>query len=168
MEANVGHHRSCNHVEEVVVYHNGNWNECIVPVAILLVYEVIAANLVFLSRFAAVSKTINPVLSVVNLEPILLVLIITEAAESSIDVVLYHVLLLWRLIEILPSFERLPLIPILAVGGVKSSAIKLFVIIKELERLLHSKLEVVSHEDYQGHEREWEEKTQSTPEHRYS
>ena len=113
MESDVGHDRPCNHVEKVVVNHNRDRDEPIIPVPVFLVDQVVAAYLFLWRCLAAIREAISSIYSIVYLDPKLLVLVVTEATECAIDVAL-HPLLGW-LIEVLPSLVRFSLVLILSV-----------------------------------------------------
>ena len=90
----------------------------------------------------------------------MLILVITEAAERAINITLPPIVR----IKVLPSLVCLSLVLLIAIRGVKRCAVKLLVVVKELEGLLHVELELVSDDDDQRHEGKGEEQADATTE----
>ena len=164
METNVGHHGASYHVEKVVVDHDWDWDKTIVPVTVFLVDQVVPTNLILSLTLKAIKQpgllAIRPILLIVYLEPILLILVITKAAESAIDIALPPIVR----VKVLPSLVGLSLVLLVAVGGVERCAVELLVVVQELEWLLHAELKLVSDDDDQRHEGKGEEKADAATE----
>jgi hypothetical protein len=96
---------------------------------------------------------IHPILLIVYLDSILLILVITKAAQCAINIALSPIVR----VKVLPSLVGLSLVLLMAIGGVEGCAVELLVVVKELERLLHTELELIGNDDDQRHEGKGEE-----------
>jgi hypothetical protein len=157
VETNVWHYGASYHVKKIIEDNDWDWDETIVPVTVFLVDQVVPTNLILSLILKAIEQTrllaIHPILLIVYLDSILLILVITKAAQCAINIALSPIVR----VKVLPSLVGLSLVLLMAIGGVEGCAVELLVVVKELERLLHTELELIGNDDDQRHEGKGEE-----------